>query len=162
MNPFLTNREFELQVAEVHHFNTMMFKGNTTKMTWENLVEVQKKVSVYKTGNNGQYTSFIFSMNRYARDIYLFIQANIGEDQDTIKLDIEKVMDACGMGRDSYYKGIDDLKAHTVILICKTNIFWINPFILFRGDRLAYYQQQCPECINKVVVVNSEKQDKST
>jgi len=153
MNPFLENKEFELQVAEVMHHNTMLFKGNMTKMTWENLVEVQKKVTIYKTGNNQQYTNYIFSLNRFARDIYLWIQCNIGENQDTIKLDMEKLLPVLGISKNSYYDGIDGLKTNSVICSMKTNTYWINPFILFRGDRLAYYQEQCPECINKAVII---------
>lgn len=161
MNPFLVNKEFELQVATVISTNTQKTGARILRTTEEFLVEVQKKVSVYKTGNNAQYTAYLFSMNRYARDIYLYIQANLGEDQDTIKLDSEKICEVCDMGRDSYYKGIDDLKSNSIITIFKANSFWINPFILFRGDRLAYYTEQCPDCINKVVIVNSTvKQEK--
>jgi len=162
MNPFLVNKEFELQVATVITNSTQKSGARILRTTEEFLVEVQKKVTVYKTGNNAQYTAYLFSMNRYARDIYLYMQANIGEDQDTIKLDSEKICEVCDMGRDSYYKGIDDLKTNSIITVFKANTFWINPFILFRGDRLAYYTEQCPDCINKVVIVNSTaNQDKS-
>ncbi len=156
MNPFLVNKEFELQVAEVHHNSMLNWKGSAAKITWENLVEVQKKVSVYKTGNNKQYTNYIFTLNRFARDIYLYMQCNLGEDQDTIKLDMEKICEVAGISKNSYYEGITDLKNNSIVSVYKTNTYWVNPFILFRGDRLAYYQEQCPECINKVVIVGAK------
>lgn len=157
LNPFLTNKEFHLKVVTVFSTNTENKGASIIRTTTEILVEEQKKISIYKTGNNNQYTAFIFSFNRYARDIYLYIQCNIGEDQDTIQLNQEKICEATGMGRNSYYEGIEDLKGNSIIAPFKRNEYWINPFILFRGDRLSYYKEYCPECIQNVANAYSAK-----
>ena len=156
INPFLLNKEFNLKVVTVFTSNTESKGASIVRTTTEILVEEQKKISVYKTGNNSQYTAFIFSFNRYARDIYLWIQCNIGENQDTIQLHQDKICEATGMGRNSYYEGMENLKTNSIICPYKRNEFWINPFILFRGDRLAYYKEYCPDCIDNVAMAYSE------
>lgn len=157
INPFLENKEFNLRVVTVFSSNTDTKGASIIRTTTELLVEEQKHVKVYKTGNNTQYTTFLFSLNRYARDIYIFMQANLGEDQDTIHLHQDKVCNMTGMGRNSYYEGIEDLKSNSVICPYRRNEYWINPFMLFRGDRLAYYKQFCPDCIDNVSTVFSDK-----
>ena len=150
INPFLTNKEFNLRVVSVFSSNTETKGSSIIRTTTEILVEEQKHIKIFKTGNNAQYTSFVFSLNRYARDIYLYIQCNIGENQDTIQLSQDKICDTTGMGRNSYYEGVEDLKNNSIICNYKRNEYWINPFILFRGDRLAYYKEYCPDCIQNV------------
>lgn len=157
MNPFLVNSEFALQVVSVSTTTRQSAGYVEEEHTVRRMQEVQKKISIYKTGNSAQYTAFLFSINKFARDIYLYIQANLGENQDTIILDMEKICAVSDMGKDSYYKGIDDLRSNAFITVCKKNRYWINPFILFRGDRIAYYREQCPECIQNVSHVYREK-----
>ena len=156
MNPFLVNSEFALQVVSVSTTTRQSAGYVEEEHTVKRIVEVQKKVSIYKTGNNSQYTAFLFSINKFARDIYLYIQANLGENQDTIILDMEKICELSGMGKDSYYKGLEDLRTSAFITVYKKNKYWINPFILFRGDRIAYYREQCPNCIQNVSNVYKE------
>lgn len=157
INPFLSEKEFNLKVVTVFTSNTDTKGASIVRTTTEILVEEQKHIKVYKTGTNSQYTSFLFSLNRFARDIYIFMQANLGEDQDTIFLHQDKVCELTHMGRNSYYEGIEDLKTYSIITPFRRNEYWINPFILFRGDRLAYYKQYCPECIENSAVVFSDK-----
>lgn len=157
INPFLENKEFNLKVVTVFSSHTDTKGAQVIRTTTELLIEEQKHVKVYKTGNNSQYTAFLFSLNRHARDIYIFIQANLGENQDTIHLHQDKVCEYTGMGRNSYYEGMEDLKSNSIITPFKRNEYWINPFILFRGDRLAYYREYCPDCIENVAAAFSEK-----
>jgi len=157
INPFLSEKEFNLKVVTVISSNTDTKGATIVRTTTEILVEEQKHVRVYKTGNNGQYTAFLFSLNKHARDIYIYMQANIGENQDTIFLHQDKVCALTGMGRNSYYEGIEDLKSNSIICPYKRNEYWINPFIMFRGDRLAYYKEYCPDCIENVAMAFSEK-----
>lgn len=158
INPFLDNKEFNLRVVTVFSSNTDTKGATIIRTTTELLVEEQKHVKVYKTGSNSQYTAFLFSLNRHARDIYLFMQANLGEDQDTIHLNQDKVCEMTGMGRNSYYDGIEDLKMNSVICSYRRAEYWINPFMLFRGDRLSYYKEHCPECIQNVAVAYNAKE----
>lgn len=157
INPFLENKEFNLKVVTVFSSHTDTKGAQVIRTTTELLVEEQKHVKVYKTGNNSQYTAFLFNLNRHARDIYIYMQANLGENQDTINLNQERVCELTGMGRNSYYDGIEDLKCNSIITLFKRNEYWINPFIMFRGDRLAYYREYCPECIENVAMAYSEK-----
>jgi hypothetical protein len=157
INPFLENKEFNLKVVTIFSNSTDTKGSSIIRTTTEYLQEEQKHVKVYKTGNNSQYTAFLFSLNRHARDIYIFIQANLGEDQDTIHLHQDKVCQYTGIGRNSYYEGIEDLKSNSIITPYKRNEYWINPFIMFRGDRLAYYKEHCPDCIQNMATAYSVK-----
>jgi hypothetical protein len=119
------------------------------------LIEQQDYVSVYKIGNSKMCTELLFSMNGPARDIYLYIIMNLGKNRDTISLKQAEVCDLIHISRNSFYNGINDLKDNAVISLKKHSEYWINPYFLFRGNRLAYYHQQCPDCI-KIVAKKSK------
>src|ERR1035437_9530133 len=157
LNPFLVNSEFGLKVINVATSTTTSTgEYSSETVTKTRFVEVQKKISVYKSGNNQQYTRFIFDLNKCARDIYLYIQCNIGENQDTITLEQETVSKIIGISKNTFYSGIESLRDHSVITPEQRSKYWINPFVLFRGDRIAYYREQCPDCITVVAEVKNE------
>ncbi len=158
-NPFLINTEFGLKVVHVTTTTTELTKADyiSTTTTQKRLVEVQRKVSAYKTGNSAEHTAFLFSMNRPGRDLYLYIIANIGENKDTIRLDREKVPKAIGCSINTFYTGIDSLKDTGVIAVHERSVYWVNPYMIFRGDRIAYYREQCPDCIENVSNVYREE-----
>jgi hypothetical protein len=150
INPFIKNKEFTLKVITVVDSSVMSKDSRIVRTSTEYLVEKQEKITIYKVGNNLQYTAFIFNLNKPARDIYLYMQCNLGMNRDTIVLAQEKVCEVTGIGRNQFYDGISDLKDNGIICNLKKNEYWINPFILFRGDRISYYQENCPECIENV------------
>ena len=44
-----------------------------------------------------------------------------------------------GFSKDTYYKGMSELLDKKVIAACQPDIFWVNPHIFFRGDRVKYF-----------------------
>lgn len=155
MNPFIVNSEFNLRAIAVY---TKSISNNSYKIvetTQKVLIEEQKKVSAYKTGNSKQFTAFMFNALSYpGRELYLYVLCNLGENTDQIKLQPDEVMKLTGMSRNTFYKGIASLKDNFILCQDKRALYWVNPFFLFRGDRIKYYHEQCPDCI-KVVATTS-------
>lgn len=156
MNPFIVNSEFNLRAISVYTKSiTTTGTYKIVETTQKVLVEEQKKVSVYKTGNSKVFTSFLFKGLSYpGRELYLYLVCNIGENTDQIKLQPEEVMSITGVSRNTFYKGLNCLKDNFIITPAKRATYWINPFFIFRGDRIKYYSEQCPGCI-KIVATTS-------
>jgi predicted small secreted protein len=161
MNPFIINSEFHLRVVEVYKRKYEKQDFKIIETTTKHLVEEQQSVTVYKTGNSNVFTYYLFEvLNSPARDIFLYIIANIGVNADVIALQPENVAKKIQMSLRTYYKGITCLKDNYIISPYKKSSYWINPFFLFRGDRIKFYYEQCPDCIN--VVAKTSTGDKLT
>jgi Firmicute plasmid replication protein (RepL) len=153
INPFIINKDFELKVVEVFN-RSIINKGGRTgyvEQTSKFLIEQQSAVSFYKIGNSAVTTNYLFTMLTNAgRDLLWYIIANIGDSRDYIKLDRESICKAIGVGNTYYYKGLSELREASIITPKKNTEYWINPYFIFRGDRLEYYEQNCKDCIKVV------------
>ena len=150
-NPFLNNAEFHLKAIQIYHRRYVgegMFMEESTRKF---IVEEQPKVSMYKIGNNVEFTTFLFEiLNQPGRNLFLYIMANIGVNKDTINLVTEKVTKLMGVSRNTHYSAIESLRDNGIITLYSSTEYWVNPFFIFRGDRISYYQESCPECIKIV------------
>ena len=34
--------------------------------------------------------------------------------------------------------------------------YWVNPLFLFNGDRIKFYQEHCPECVEEIIITESQ------
>jgi len=147
LNPFIDNDSNQLEVLSIINSQSSGDDFYSKETTSKYIKEKQGKVSIYRVMNNEVYTEFLFSLNRPARDIFLYIIANLGENKDYIKLDPEIVCRKTGLSRNYYYSGLKSLKDNQVIINKKRAEFWINPYYLFRGDRVEYYKSRVPDKI---------------
>lgn len=155
-NPFLQSAEFHLKAIQVYKRSYQGQGHFMEETTRKYIVEEQQKVTMYKIGNNSEFTTYLFQvLSQPGRNLFLYIMANIGENRDTINLNTEKLSKLMGISRNTHYAGIESLRDNGVITLYKKDEYWINPFFIFRGDRIAYYQEQCPECIKVVSKVTT-------
>lgn len=155
-NPFLQSGEFHLKAIQIYKRSYQGQGHFMEETTRKYIVEEQDKVSMYKIGNNLEYTTFLFEvLNQPGRNLFIYILANIGENKDSINLNTEKVGKLMKVSRNTHYSGIESLRDNGVITLYRKDEYWINPFFIFRGDRIAYYQEYCPDCIRIVSKVTT-------
>lgn len=155
-NPFLTNNEFHLKAVQIYQRSYQGAGHFMEETTRKYIVEEQAKVSMYKIGNNEQMTTFMFQvLSQQGRNLFLYILSTIGENKDSINLNTEKLTKIMGVSRNTLSSGRDDLRDNGIITLYKKDEYWVNPFFIFRGDRISYYQEHCPECIKVVSKVTT-------
>lgn len=156
INPFLANNEFHLKAVQVYHRSYQGQGHFMEETTRKYIVEEQAKVSMYKIGNNDQMTTFMFQvLNQAGRNLFLYMLSAIGENQDIINLNTEKLTKIMGVSRNTHQAAKDNLRDNGIITLYKKDEYWVNPFFIFRGDRIKYYQDECPECIKIISKVST-------
>jgi len=157
MNPFLQN--FKLSVIKVNtvYYETKTsdisdgFVGKYKKVEESFLAEKQSKTYVYEIP---YIENILFkTMSSCARDLLLYIIYNLPKDQDFINLKTEKVLSILNISKPTLIKAKNQLEESAIICSKSQSEYWINPFYLFNGNRIDYYNKQCPDCINQVAEV---------
>lgn len=101
-------------------------------------IEADAKSSFY----HEQLTPIIPQLNAGALKLLLFISLKLRWNQDKVTLDRDGYMLWAGStSLQSFYNARKDLEDFSVISKAGTNDYWINPFLLFRGNRVQYAQQ---------------------
>lgn len=161
MNPFIQN--FKLKAVKViDKYNETRTSdisdgvvGKYKTVTEWYLAEQQEKVSVYDIS---YIENILFQeLKSSGRDMLLYIIYNLKKDTDTIDLPIEKVCKKISISRGTYYNGVTQLIDVGIICKKQTTTYWINPFYIFKGNRINYYNKQNPDLIEIVAAVNQDK-----
>lgn len=141
---------YEADTRNIHDGVVMEAK----KVTKTFHIEEQEKTSVYYiTYRNNVLFKELTSIGR---DVLMYIYHNIKTNEDTIDLPSKKLCNDMGISIATYYRGIRELIDIAVITKKEKQIYWINPHYVFKGDRIKFYADKCPECIK---VVNTIKKD---
>lgn len=83
--------------------------------------------------------------------IFMYIAYNLNRNTDIIKISTEEVMIFVGIkSLATYYKYIQEMIDNAIIARKSNSEYWVNPLFLFNGDRIAFYEEYCPECITEV------------
>lgn len=158
MNPFI--KSHELKLIEVREERKMVDSSNISEgiiMSYETvtktyLAEKQSKVSVYEIP---YVENILFNEIRSGgRDLLLYIMYNLKDDYDFINLKFDKVCKEMRISRPTLSSAIQQLKDVAIICRKSQSEYWINPTYIFKGNRIAYYQKYCPDCISVVAKVN--------
>ncbi len=148
INPFLSNKEFNIRLVQIYNTRYIGEGPYMEEVTRKYPIEEQAKVSMYKIGNNTEVCTYLFKvLSQAGRNLFLYIMATIGRDKDTVNLNTDKVINEMGISRNTHQAAKDNLRDNGVITLYKGGEYWVNPFFIFRGDRIKYYQEQCPECV---------------
>lgn len=94
---------------------------------------------------HGQHEDTIIGLKNNAKNLFLWIVMNLESKQEYIKLDATKVCNELSAmvgkyGKTSYFSAITELKGAAIIAHREKGTYWINPSILFNGNRLNFYQ----------------------
>ena len=155
-NPFLYGNKLDLvKVIENQYLgksNSFDLDGHVTdhaKITTivaTRFIERDRKVSLYKTEN---IKGLIAALSPIATKVYLYITLSLGEQMDYVKLTLTDVQKELNIGsKNTLYKAIEELETYSIIAKKRNGEFWINPFLLFNGNRIDYFQKQYPDNVN--------------
>ncbi len=107
--------------------------------------EYDTSVSVYQR----DLMPIVRGLKGSAPIIFFYILAHLGDKSQKIRLNYSVVAKDCGISLSTYRRGLEDLKAITIIVKARTkDMYWVNPNLCFRGDRLATFPDNIRD-INK-------------
>lgn len=100
---------------------------------------------------------FCKELTQNAKDVLLYIIVSSVSDKDHIELKIGDICKATGKRRVSVVNGVNNLIANKFIEPKSDNFYWVNPTLIYKGNRLAYYNENCPDCIEIVAEVSKSE-----
>ena len=84
--------------------------------------------------------SVIRNLDGNGRAMFLYIQYYLAKDSDTITLNREDYMEFSGYTSSrTFYNAVQQLTGASVIIRKKSNTYWVNPFVIFNGNRIEKY-----------------------
>jgi hypothetical protein len=67
-------------------------------------------------------------------------------------------MDFLGIeSRSTYYKYLQEIVDNAIVIKSKSSSYWINPTLVFNGNRIDYYKEHCPECISEINITSIQE-----
>lgn len=166
-NPFLNG--FSISVLNVQRTN-VYFKGSegiATEMD-EKVVgvsgfetEQEKPAKIYKSGlmvGESKGVEVLFKeFSPCTRDLFNYIVFHLPAEKDYINLKASSVTSVIGFTRQTMIRAIKELVSFSIITKKSQSEYWINPQILFRGNRIKYARESRPDAIKVVVVKKNSK-----
>ena len=98
-------------------------------------------------------------MSSKGRDLLIYIYYNIKKDCDFIEIKSSKVCDEMCISRPTLYRAIQELVDSSIITKHRGFVWWVNPMYIFNGDRINFYNERCPSCIDVVNDIESKDWD---
>ena len=150
INPFLYDLQVDLiEFKEETYVVTVVegLKEPTGQMSANvRQTESQKFTKVYELPyRNG----FIKNFTKSGLVLFNYLVYNLEVDKDIIDLELERVNKRLDWSKETYRKAVAELVANSVIERVtnkhKDYRYWINPKIMFRGDRKSYVRNRLPE-----------------
>jgi hypothetical protein len=161
-NPFVQSPDFKIRVKKkitkqfVFSYGELQKPEKTSYSTIESvqLIETQSKSSVYQFpyDNNVIFKELTSS----GRDLFLYLVYNLRPNQDWIRLPQEFVCTRMNISPPTFYKAIANLTDNAIIVKKKKGEYWINPYFLFSGNRVTYYQDKNDSMIDIVVTQHAK------
>lgn len=132
VNPFIRLDSIQCQLISYSS------KGSGTASTWE-FIDKTPRISVYPREFLDRYDTI---KNSNCRDLLIYIMERLAVDSDKIQLEVDKLSDLLKIHRSTVYLTIDRLiEAEFICRATRKNMYWINPYLLFKGNRVAHYPE---------------------
>jgi len=158
MNPFISQESFKLKVLEIkkttHKIDTSnipedgVIVGDYETVTRSFLIEQQKKKSMYDVP---YLDNILFGeLTSRSRDLFLYVLNHAPQDLDYINLKQSIVCRNIRMSKPTLISAIKELSDVGVICRKSQSEYWINPYYIFRGNRVKFYQENYPNKIEKL------------
>ena len=113
-------------------------------------IEQQRSTSFYHHPNYKIDETVYGKLKSKGRDILLYILLRIKESTDYIELNPKYIRLATGMSRNSIFSGLKELKEAGIITVKQRGIYWVNPFYIFKGNRVKFYREINEDLIKTV------------
>lgn len=150
MNPFLASSE--LTVIEKETITTFIRKEENhckvlSKTSEIKPVEVDAFAKVYHIGRK---YGLVSNLSAQGCRMFLYVQMTIEQDQDWLRLPAEEVGKRLNLSLLTVRLGIKDLIDNGILCKRGKSDYWINPIVLFSGNRLQYFETTAPDKIKRV------------
>lgn len=97
----------------------------------------ESKCSLYQSDTT---SAIIYQLDGNGKTMFLYVQCNLKKDSDVIKITFEDYSKFSGFtSTKTFYSAINQLMGGGVIQRKKANSFWVNPMVMFNGNRLEKY-----------------------
>lgn len=151
MNPFLASIKLTVYKSQTTMLNNRNVDG-INKFVSKTIEDIEwEKDPFIKVYTQTKIRNIYKLLNPISCKIVLYIQLNLKKKTDYIELNTESVMEFTNIdSKTTYYKYIQELIENAVIAKYKNGMYWINPELIFNGDRIEFYKEQCPDCIEEV------------
>jgi hypothetical protein len=85
----------------------------------------------------------LFDLSKAGLKVFGYVLNAMRVNTDEIYLSISKLMEYCGYRqKNQVYKGLSELMANKIIAMSKDqNIWFVNPTVVFNGDRVAFVKE---------------------
>jgi len=161
MNPFLSQQRLKvLEIKQKKHFkSTQHFEKEVSSMdnilTFNNsyFIEQDKKVNLYKVGF---VRNVMTNLSPSTMKLFLYIVYTLKENCDFISLPLNKTLKNINISKPTYYKCIAELMEIELLCKKKREEYWVNPVYLFNGNKINFFKENCPDCIDIVHSVTKE------
>jgi hypothetical protein len=155
-NPFLST--VRLTVFKSVKTLTTYEEGNINKVVSTTSQEIEwEKASFTKVYNDSSIINLYKELTPTACKLVIFIQLNLPKNIDIIDLRSNVCMEFLGVSKATYYKSLQELIDNAIVTKYKTNTYWINPVLIFNGDRIKYYKDKFPECVDTINITEIQE-----
>lgn len=156
VNPFLAftqfdavQKKFELSAFTTKKVEDIKYvEGSSYIQNYYNL-DVGRSCKFFQTKDTQK---LIFKLDPSALRLLLFILSKLGRKSDRIKIETAAYMKLADIqSTKTFYSALNNLRLNGVIAKFQKNVFWVNPNVIFSGNRLEKY----PDKVN--IVKHAEK-----
>lgn len=151
INPFLGGLSFKMMNKETRFLSTQSYTEGVTTIKREiieyDVLELDPFVKVYRFPRQ---VGFINQLNGAGSKLFLYVQCKLEHEKDTIILKTEKVAKELNVSVATVYNCIDNLIDAGVLCKKGNSEYWINPSVLYNGNRKEYILQNAPERVEYV------------
>lgn len=178
-NPFVVDNQGQM-ILDIKEKNTKVFRGNGNELIVDGHTgEVTGATAFYKTEkvDSTQFAKLfvneirtLLDLSQTAYKMLLYIMTILKPNKDEIYLFVPDVMEYCQWkSKPAIYRAIKELVQNNIIAPSwKPNIYYINPSILFNGDKLLLVKQYQkddewkPKELPSVLPIVGENEEKIT
>jgi len=125
--------------------------GSTMNLVSNIDFEADSKTNLYV---DNKRKGVLKGLSPKASKLFLFVMLNLERNQDYISFSAKQVEVFTGFSENTFYKYLDELFVQEILRRKHRDCYWINPRVLFKGDRLAYFKRV--ECQFKTIKVLDE------
>lgn len=168
LNPFvvISTHEYDLPVIEIasKYINTrkhVVNNNSTVDEGYNNYITEKQKKTVICTDNQTLLINKVIGENSIltdkGRSLLMYIMFRLVKDKDTIVLDSINILSNLGWkDRQKVADAKKELQYAGIISLKSKSEYWINPYYLFCGSRIGYYQNGYQEHIKIVSRIKQE------
>lgn len=139
-NPFLTDIQVHEKIkvlVKENNYALTVNDGSTMNLTSNIDFEADSKTNLY---TDSKRKGVLTKLSPRASKIFIFVLLNLEKNQDYINFTAKQVGNFTGYSENTFYKYLDELFVQEILRRRHRDCYWINPRVLFKGDRLAYFK----------------------